>query len=234
MDKIKAGLWALAIAFFVIGVPIIINVCYQRDTVLIMTQWDADDILSYYGAVLAAAGAAIGVYLSVKKAQENYRDDIRRQALPFIYVTPLSRKARVNHVALLGEDNVSTEAVSTGGQAIEYEEYKHKQFYFAITSSGIEPTKKLNKYQQKILENGGITKSVLKNGMKVPDYIDHFNLPLEIENVGRGAAVNLKIGFIAIQEINKEYQRRKTNQHNLMEGLARMPEQSPVEAVGKT
>ena len=40
--------------------------------------------------------------------------------------------------------------------------------------------------------------------------------------------------LIAIQEINKEYQQRKTNQRNLMEGSARMPEQSPAEAEVKT
>ena len=42
------------------------------------------------------------------------------------------------------------------------------------------------------------------------------------------------LSLIAIQEINKEYQQRKTNQCNLLEGLARMPEQSPAEAVVKT
>ena len=40
--------------------------------------------------------------------------------------------------------------------------------------------------------------------------------------------------IIAIQEINKEYQQRKTNQCNLKEGSARMPEQSPAEAMVKT
>ena len=198
MGKKKVGKIILAIlgfVGFVIGIPLIINACYQCDTVIITTLWEAKDVLSYYGVVLAAAGAALGVYLSVKKSQENYHDDVIRQVLPFIYVTPLSRKARVNRIALLDEDNTSIKTTSTGGQAVEYEEYRPKQFYFVITSSGIELTKKLRKNQQEILENGGITKNVLKNGIKVPDYIDHFNLPLEIENVGKSAAVNLKIGF---------------------------------------
>ena len=64
-----------------------------------------------------------------------------------------------------------------------------------------------------------------------------------IEQFGLGEIANKKAGklsggwqrrLIAIQEINKEYQQQKTNQHNLMEGLARMPEQSPAEAVIKT
>lgn len=185
----------LGVPFCLIGIPLIINASYQCGTVIITTLWEAKDVLSYYGVLLAAAGAAIGVYLSVKKSQENYHDDVIRQVLPFIYVTPLSRKARVDRIALLDEDDTSTKATPKGGQAIEYEEYKPKHFYFVITSSGIELTKKLGKYQTEILENGGFAKSELKNGMKVPDYIDHFNLPLEIENVGKGAAVNLKIGF---------------------------------------
>lgn len=42
------------------------------------------------------------------------------------------------------------------------------------------------------------------------------------------------LNFIAIQGINEEYQQRKTNQRNLMEGSERMPEQSPAEAAVKT
>ena len=45
---------------------------------------------------------------------------------------------------------------------------------------------------------------------------------------------SFRSGLIAIQEINKEYQQRKTNQCNLKEGSARMPEQSPAEAMVKT
>lgn len=62
MDKKKVGMIILAILGFVvlvIGVPLGINWCYQRDTVLITTQWGAADMLSYYGTLLGATVAIL-------------------------------------------------------------------------------------------------------------------------------------------------------------------------------
>ena len=41
--------------FLLIGVPLIINACYSAETVIFQTQWDAADVLSYYGTIMGAA-----------------------------------------------------------------------------------------------------------------------------------------------------------------------------------
>ena len=54
MDKKQVSLLVLAIALFAILGPLVINWCYQRDTVIITTEWEAADVLSYYGTLLGA------------------------------------------------------------------------------------------------------------------------------------------------------------------------------------
>lgn len=80
MDKKKAGIIALAILGFVvlvIGVPLGINASYQSDIVIIRTQWDAEDVLGYYGTILSAVvtitGLAITIWFTKKQIQrESY------------------------------------------------------------------------------------------------------------------------------------------------------------------
>lgn len=57
-------------AVFVIGIPMIINECYKSNSGYI-TVWNAEDVLSYYGAVLGAfvAGAAIVVTIRFTQKQ---------------------------------------------------------------------------------------------------------------------------------------------------------------------
>ena len=81
MDKKKLGFWVFGIvALFlvlVIGVPLGINACYQCDTVIITTQWGAEAVLSYYGAILSSivtiAGLAITIQFTRKQIErESY------------------------------------------------------------------------------------------------------------------------------------------------------------------
>lgn len=68
MNKKKVGMIILAILGFVvlvIGVPLGINWCYQCDTILITTQWDAADVLSYYGTLLGATVAILTLAFTI-------------------------------------------------------------------------------------------------------------------------------------------------------------------------
>ena len=58
------------LAVFVIGIPVLINECYKSNCGYI-TVWNAEDVLSYYGAVLGAfvAGAAIVVTIRFTQKQ---------------------------------------------------------------------------------------------------------------------------------------------------------------------
>lgn len=186
----------------IVGVPIIINECYKANSGY-MTIWGAADVLSYYGTIIAAAGAAIGVFVSIKVATKNYKEDVRARVMPFIAVTPFERKAIVNTMALLKEKEEKTKrsADIDNMHAVQYDEYKLSQIYFVITVHGIDIKKKLDKNQQAVLEHVG-NSWVTKDGVEMLQRTDFYSMPLEIENVGNGTAVNLRIGFNRVGDRN--------------------------------
>lgn len=120
------------VSMLFIAVPLLINELYKTDRIIYTTMWDAADVLAYYGTVLASAGAAIGVWFSVRAANKNYQDDVRARVLPFIAVTPFEQKAVVDTMALLKEKSESHKKVedSANTPAVQYEEYKLNRIYF--------------------------------------------------------------------------------------------------------
>lgn len=194
---IKWCLLGVGMLVAVIGVPIIINECYKTNSGYI-TLWSASDVLAYYGAIVASVGAAVGVFISIKAASKNYQNDVRARVLPFIAVTPFERKATVNTMALLQEQAEKKKLAPTAEQettAAQYEEYKLNRIYFIITADGIEVQSKLDKHQQSILEHAGNMWVSMANGVNILQRTDYSSIPIEIENVGNGTAVNLRIGF---------------------------------------
>ena len=198
--------WILAAGIallLIVGVPIIINECYKTNSGY-MTMWGAADALAYYGAIIASIGAALGVFVSIKAATKNYRDDVRARVMPFIAVTPFERKATVNTMALLREKVEKKEKPkdTDDTSAVQYDEYKLSQIYFVITTHGIEAKNKLDKSQQVILEQAGNMWVSMTSGVEIHQRIDFYSMPLEIENVGNGTAVNLRIGFNRVGDRN--------------------------------
>ena len=187
----------------IVGVPIIINECYKANSGY-MTIWGAADVLSYYGTIIAAAGAAIGVFASIKIATKNYKEDVRARVMPFIAVTPFERKAIVNTMALLKEKEEKTKrpADIDNMPAVQYDEYKLSQIYFIITEHGIDAKNGLDKSQQTILEHAGNSWASVAGGVEMLQRTDFYSMPLEIENVGNGTAVNLRIGFNRVGDRN--------------------------------
>lgn len=117
--------------------------------------------------------------------------------MPFIAVTPFERKAIVNTIALLKEKVEKTEGVTDidNTSAVQYDEYKLNRIYFVITEHGIDAKNGLDKSQQAILEHAGNSWVSVAGGVEMLQRTDFYSLPLEIENVGNGTAVNLRIGF---------------------------------------
>ena len=82
MKNREIVLWTIAGFILVFVVPIIINECYKANSGY-LTMWTAADMLSYYGTILAASGAVIGVFLSIQYSQKQYKEDTRHRALPY-------------------------------------------------------------------------------------------------------------------------------------------------------
>lgn len=193
----------IAVIIFVVGVPIIINECYKTNSGY-MTMWSAADMLAYYGTIVASVGAAAGVFVSIKVAAKNYKEDVRARVMPFIAVTPFERKAIVNTMALLKEKVEKTErpAKTDNTPAVQYDEYKLSQIYFVITEHGIDAKNGLDKSQQAILEHAGNSWVSVTGGLEMLQRTDFYSMPLEVENVGNGTAVNLRIGFNRVGDRN--------------------------------
>lgn len=79
----------------VFGGPMIINWLYQSNSGYI-TIWGAAEVFSYYGTILAAILAAIvavvGVHISIRASHEQYREDKRRDVLPYFAINMLDSK----------------------------------------------------------------------------------------------------------------------------------------------
>lgn len=212
---VKRFLCVLALLVIVIGIPVIINESYKTNSGCTafsgymtisgyMTMWSAADMLAYYGTIVASFGAAAGVFASIKVATKNYKEDVRARVMPFIAVTPFERKATVNTMALLKEKVEKTErpAKTDNTPAVQYDEYKLSQIYFVITAHGIDVKNRLDKHQQTLLEHAGTMWVSQADGGERLQYTDFYSLPLEIENVGNGTAVNLRIGFNRVGDRN--------------------------------
>lgn len=62
----------LTTVIFVFGIPLLINIAYSlgRKQALIITEWEAADVLSFYGAIVGAAGTIV---LGIVAWQQNAR-----------------------------------------------------------------------------------------------------------------------------------------------------------------
>lgn len=176
----------------VIGIPLIINKLYKMGPGFV-TVWDGADMLSYYGTLLGDCGAVIGVYWSIHAAQRNYREDVRARVLPFIAVIPLERSARINLVESF--NRASSDSVDEKNNTSFYEERRLDKLYFVIESTGIKVKYKLNERQQNLINTAGYGWIRRPNGTLSLEDMEFYSMPLEIENIGNGAANNLRIGF---------------------------------------
>lgn len=191
--------------FLIVGVPVIINEAYKKGPGYV-TIWGAKEVLNYYGTILASVGAILGVYCSIKAAHENYQKDVRARVLPFIAVTPFERRANIDIMALLQEHvQERTEAPDQNSESGNYEEFKLDKIYIVVTADGIELRKTLDKHQQEILSQVGNIWAPIANGAHALQRISYYSLPIEIENVGNGTAVALRVGFNKISDKEDRY-----------------------------
>ena len=106
---IRWALLAVIVLGIIIGGPIIINEFYRNNSGY-MTIWGVADVLTYYGAIIAASGAAIGVYCSIRYSHKQYREDKRRDVLPYFAINILGRKCvSPFDLGWYGEDDVREE-----------------------------------------------------------------------------------------------------------------------------
>lgn len=191
--KNKNIVWLIVIAAVtVILFPFAINIAYKQNIsiAILRTEWDASAALTYYGSLAAAGIAVYGVFLTIRYSQKNYTEDVRNRTLPYL---------AINLLRISGRSNLDIPHHDEREQEEEFFEYKITDYYCILQDGEIQYTTGLNKEQQQIMKNGGIKCTAYKNGA-VWSVVDQICLPIEIENVGNGAAVHFRMG-LNIKEI---------------------------------
>lgn len=187
--------WKAAICFvlvFVVIIPILINVLFKINSSIefFRAEWSAGDALVYYGAILASIIAVYGVFLTIQYNQNNYREDVRNRTLPYIALEFLQTKFRRN----LFRENLTEDDDEPEG----YFEYKLQNYYCILENGIIEYKTDLTKTQKRLINNGGL-KSISRDGVETMVAIDEINVPIEIENVGNGTAVQFRFGINRVE-----------------------------------
>ncbi len=191
------------IVLFVL-IPLVINYLFVfGDTYpLICVKWNAGDALGFYGAILAAVGTIAGVYLSIQQAQKSYQEDIKNRILPYIAITQLKGRTTYNAFAdtFSGEKKASEDGLGASS-APEYKERKLSGIYFVIEKEKIVNYLEMpEKYSELLLTNGAKwiqTPQGISSLIETP----YISMPIEIENVGNGPALYLRMGFYRADDV---------------------------------
>ena len=192
-EWIRKHWWKLVLVagFFIIGIPLLINWLYKQPAGIDFFRmgWNVDAVLTYYGSIIAAVATVLGVFLSVKYAQENYREDERNRQLPFMALSFLRRESKFHLF-----DMTNTDVGDSEDEDEYYYEFKLRKIYIIITKSEIIYKKRLSKDQNELLLKNGC--KTVKDGNKVSlVQRDLVSMPMELENVGNGPAIDVRISL---------------------------------------
>lgn len=185
----------LFIIFFIVIIPIGINLLFKIYVGLdfFAAEWTAGDFLSYYGVFIGSVVTIYGIYITIQYSEFNYREDVHNRVLPYIALTTLKRKARYSIFT-----NEDTESDNVNGDF--YEEYRLHEMYFVICNGNIEIKSELSKEQKSVLIKGGNRWVKVAEGGYAFQNTSLVSMPMEIENVGNGAAINLRIGLNKVND----------------------------------
>lgn len=191
---LKVILLVLAVLVVSVGVPFLINECYEKGTGYI-TVWNANDVLSYYGTILAAVIGVLGVYLTVWVSNKNYRDDARNRILPYIAINvmnirqpdPFLQGLGAEDYAMMGNDPIIE-------QSLEGKAWNH--LYFVIDGKGkIRVAEQLSDDESERLKETAVTWIRAKDGKMYIRDADVVSMPFVMDNIGNGVAKNLRMSF---------------------------------------
>ncbi len=181
----------LALGFIlvcILGIPAGINWLFKQSAFcyFFQAEWNAGDALSFYGAMLAAASTIVGVFLSVQAAQRSYREDEKKRVCPYLAITHFKSKSRI---VLLGgyEDKKEKSEL--------YQEFKLQRVYIVVEKDKVSFIDQLSEGQRTIVEKAGFFWKPEGKGRYVPSFKDYLSMPCQIDNVGRGAALNSQLIF---------------------------------------
>lgn len=185
----------LAFAVFIVIIPAVINWFFKLESPcnFFVAEWEAGDVLAFYGAMLASVTTILGVYISIEYAQRNYRIDEANRVKPYLSLTHYKSESKSNLFA--GLSLGTTEAERVEQPQSYYKEYKLNEVYIVIDQAEIRFQDRLSDSQQRRLQSGGLEWHDHGDGSRVLLPHPLVSMPFDVENVGSGAAINTRIAF---------------------------------------
>lgn len=197
MKKWGKKYWKQGIIFFVVfivAIPAVINWLFKQHTSIdfFVAEWEAGDVLGFYGTIVASIATILGVYLSIKYAQSNYQEDARNRIRPYFALTKLRTKIGFDSNSWKNNENV-------------YGEYRLDRIYIVISEDTVTYTNTLDDRQRQLIATGGGISSVSSDGYILKE-CDYISIPFEAENAGNGTAVGFKLSFYSEKNTKKKHE----------------------------
>lgn len=178
-----------------------------------VAEWEAGDVLAFYGAMLASVTTIFGVYISIEYAQRNYQMDEANRVKPYLSLTHYKSESKTNWG--LGIPAEATDADGVEQPQSYYTEYKLDKVYIVIDQAEIRFQDKLSDNQQQRIKSGGFEWYDHGGGCRSLQSHPFVSMPFDVENVGSGAAINTMIAFY-----KKGEERRGASLYTIKQGAS--------------
>lgn len=196
---------ALALAGF-----IAIHIVYKLNGPdWLVSEWAAGDTLAYYGALIASVITIYGLYLTFKDNRRGISEQSRLDKLPYLGITMLHQFFRVPYLDPDNAQEIKVESRAFGSiyDGYHYTEAKPDTIFCVISGGNTSCKRSLPKEMLSLISHQGMEIVHVANGLSLTTHHSLLYVPLEITNVGNGAAIDLYFGFNKLDGMNKVTER---------------------------
>ena len=192
----------ITVFLLIIVVPIAINILYkiELESRFFATEWSSGEMLNYFGILLAALFALIGIHYTIQDGKERDKEQFRLSSLPRIALISLRKDYKIDAFRLY-----ANEAKEDEKSGIYYLEKRLEKFFFIIEQGETIIKDSLNEKQKQNVERLGLNWIDSNNGAKVLAKSNIISLPFEVENIGNGAAVAFQFGLNRKDQSEKKF-----------------------------
>lgn len=205
----KLIIWCLILF---VGGPLLIHILFKLyGPAWIVAEWSAGDFLQFYGTVVAAIAAVIGLFYTFRDNREGIKEQSRLDKIPFIGVIELRQDYNIPIMMDTNDEGVddSGTTLAKGDKKYYYHESRMQNIYCVIENGKTSLNKKLTDDQLNKAQCRGFIQERAGNIIRGVD-VRLFYLPFSIENIGNGPAIDLKIGVNNVSDITAGVGKYKT------------------------
>ena len=186
------------VVFIVLG-PILIHFAYKiQSPFWISSVWTAGDALSYFGVIVGSIITIIGLHLTFHDNRIGLIEQNRLENLPFLALNILSVKRRNSWT-----DSAYEKSNSNNSDYIKdyfFKEEKLDSILFIIKNHDIIIKSEFTEDEKRNIIYDGYRWADLAKGVMALTKNKLLYIPIQITNVGNGAAIDLKIGLNYLSE----------------------------------